>query len=263
MKKNALFLTLPILILLDPAIAADSPPCTATSGPGTTVLLELYTSEGCSSCPPADRWLSSLAPDGLVPKRVVPLSLHVDYWNYLGWRDPFSQHRFTERQVAYKTRAGARGVYTPQMFVNGKEYLGWHRRQNLVHALGPANRQVGRADIQLRLTPSTQTSLDVRTQVALREKHGYERMGVYLALYENRLGNRVRSGENRGENLRHDHVVRELTGPLPLKPDGRLKVAHRFRIAPDWKPANLGVVVFVQDRANGEVLQTVALDNCR
>ena len=264
MKRTVILLGLPALILLtEPAAAAGARSCTAGSGPGTVALLELYTSEGCSSCPPAERWLNSLAPGGLAPGRVVPLALHVDYWNHLGWRDPFAQKRFTERQVTYKTFAGARGVYTPQMFVNGREYLGWHRREDLVRALQPINRETGRAAIQLRLTKPDPGALDVTAGVTLRDQREPGRLGVYLALTENRLASRVTAGENRGEHLQHDHVVRVLEGPRPVNPDGRVTVRHRFAVAGGWKAENLGVVVFVQDRASGEVLQTLALANCR
>lgn len=282
MTKTALLLSLPILILLtEPAAAAEARTCAARSGPGTVALLELYTSEGCSSCPPAERWLnslmgpkrgtratdgplaSSLAPGGLAPSRVVPLALHVDYWNHLGWRDPFAQKRFTERQVSYKTRAGASGVYTPQMFVNGREYLGWYRREDLARALESVNRQAERASIRVHIAKPDDRSIDVKTDIVLRDKNAHDRMEAYLVLYENRLATRVSAGENRGEHLQHDYVVRWLEGPLALKPDGRLTVAHRFPTGAGWKPANLGVAVFVQDRANGEVWQTLALANCR
>ncbi|MEK6551590.1 MAG: DUF1223 domain-containing protein [Pseudomonadota bacterium] len=264
MKKTTILLCLPALILLtEPAAAAEARPCTARSGPGTVALLELYTSEGCSSCPPAERWLNSLAPGGLAPGRVVPLALHVDYWNHLGWRDPFSQQRFTARQVAYKTRADARSVYTPQMFFNGREYLGWYRREDLARTLETVNRQAERASIRVHIAKPDHRSIDIKTDVVLREKGAHDRMEAYLVLYENRLATRVSAGENRGEHLQHDHVVRHLQGPLALKPDGRLTVAHRFPIGAGWKPADLGVAVFVQDRANGEVWQTLALANCR
>lgn len=264
MKKTALLLSLPILLsLVEPAASADTRSCTTRSGPGTTALLELYTSEGCSSCPPAERWLNSLAPGGFAPGQVIPLALHVDYWNYLGWRDPFSQKRFTERQVNYKSLAGARGVYTPQMFLNGREYLGWYRHEDLARTLEPINREAGRAGIQLRLGTANPGSLDVTAEITLRDPGAHQRAGVYLALTENHLASRVSAGENRGEHLQHNHVVRVLDGPRPVNPDGRVTVTQRFALADGWKREDLGVVAFVQDRASGEILQTLALANCR
>ncbi len=264
MKKTALLLSLPILLsMIEPAASADTRSCTARSGPGTTALLELYTSEGCSSCPPAERWLNSLAPGGFAPGRVIPLALHVDYWNYLGWRDPFSQKRFTERQVNYKSLAGARGVYTPQMFLNGREYLGWYRREDLARTLEPINRETGRAGIQLRLINAHPGAVDVTAEVTLRDPGAHQRMAVYLALTENRLANRVSSGENRGELLKHEHVVRALEGPRPMSPGGRVTITQRFALADGWKREDLGVVAFVQDRTSGEIWQALSIAHCR
>lgn len=259
MKKTALFLSLTALLaMIEPAVSADTRSCVARSGPGTTALLELYTSEGCSSCPPAERWLNSVAPG-----RVVPLALHVDYWNYLGWRDPFSQKRFTERQVNYKSLAGARGVYTPQMFLNGREYLGWYRREDLARTLEPISREPARAAIQIRLTKTNPRDFDVAAEITLREPVAHNRAGVYLALVENRLSTRVLAGENRGEHLQHNHVVRVLEGPRPMNPDGRVTITQRFALADGWKRENISVVAFVQDRTSGELWQALSLANCR
>src|SRR5215218_3837153 len=100
-------------------IAAE---CTATSARHRVPLLELYTSEGCDSCPPADRWISSLASRGYGSDRVVVLAFHVDYWDRLGWPDRFAQTRFTERQRAINDRNRSRVIYTPQLVLNGKDY---------------------------------------------------------------------------------------------------------------------------------------------
>jgi hypothetical protein len=264
MKKTLLLLSLLALISLnDLTMAADQRACTTRSGPGTAALLELYTSEGCNSCPPAERWLNSLTPGRSPHGQLVPLALHVDYWNYLGWPDPFAQKRFTERQVAYKAYTGARGVYTPQMFLGGREYLGWHRREDLARSLALINREPERASIALRLARGEPNGLTASAEVGLRDKNGRDRVDVYLVLTESRLSSQVRAGENRGELLQHDHVVRHLVGPQPLNSDGRLSTTHRFPVARDWKPENLGLVAFVQDRTSGEVLQAVALANCR
>lgn len=247
-----------LLLAAGPALAD----CTTQSGTQRVALLELYTSEGCSSCPPADRWLANLGSKWLAPARVVPLALHVDYWNYLGWTDPFSQARFTERQQAYRARGSAGAVYTPQFILNGREYRGWFHGEDIARRLENAGAQPAPATITLKLAHADKTTLEVTGEVAVAEAVKRERVGVYVALYENNLANDVAAGENRGERLRHDYVVRRLEGPLALPADGRLALRQSFRLAPDWKRADLGLAAFVQDRVSGEVLQAAMLPPC-
>lgn len=247
-----------LLLAAGPSLAD----CTTQSGTQRVALLELYTSEGCSSCPPADRWLANLGPKGLAPARVVPLALHVDYWNYLGWTDPFSQARFTERQQAYRARGGAGTVYTPQFILNGREYRGWFRSEDLARRLENTGAQPAPATITLKLARADETTLEVTGEVSVAETAKRERLGVYIALYENNLTNDVRAGENRGERLRHDYVVRRLEGPLALPANGRLALRQHFRLVPEWKRPDLGIAAFVQGRDNGEVLQAAMLPPC-
>ena len=107
------------------AAAAIAAECRVASGPGTAALVELYTSEGCSSCPPADRWLSAFAK---TPRdaSVVPIAFHVQYWDSLGWKDRFGDPRYTDRQEAEGKLNGARFVYTPQVVLGGHDFPGWH-----------------------------------------------------------------------------------------------------------------------------------------
>lgn len=261
MRNDILLLTgLTGVLLLFAAgpLAAD---CAAQSGTQRVALLELYTSEGCSSCPPADRWLASLGPTGLAPARVVPLALHVDYWDYLGWTDPFSQARFTERQQAYRARGGASAVYTPQFILNGREYRGWFRGEAFTRRLDNTGAPAP-ATIAFRLARVDEATLEVTGEVSVVETAKRGQVDVYIALYENNLMNDVRAGENRGARLRHDYVVRRLEGPLSLAAGGRLALHQRFALASDWKRADLGIAAFVQDRGNGEVLQAAMLPSC-
>src|ERR1039457_1730220 len=117
--KTLLFTTAICIASLTAAIAET---CTIHSPPHTVALLELYTSEGCDSCPPADKFVSGLrAASGLGANQVVPISLHVDYWDYIGWKDVFAQHAYTERQRWLSDLARTRTVYTPEVFVGGQE----------------------------------------------------------------------------------------------------------------------------------------------
>lgn len=110
-----------VLALPDaPALAAGG--CAAASGLQRVAVLELYTSEGCDNCPAADAWIRELPAKGLAPPRVIPLAFHVDYWNHIGWRDPYSQARFSDRQRQHGRRRGASFVFTPQLLLNGADY---------------------------------------------------------------------------------------------------------------------------------------------
>lgn len=225
------------------APAAQAATCTAISTPTRAALLELYTSEGCSSCPPADRWLSQLPPDG----GVVPLAFHVDYWDRLGWKDPFGDAAFSQRQRARNRGAG--WVYTPQVMLDGKDYREWYRNRS---PLLPASA----APVSLRLTVTAAPAhIDAHVTSRFAPSAHPPDAQLFIALYENRLTTHVAAGENARRTLNHDYVVRTLAGPL--EPDAR----YRFALAPDWKTADLGVAAFILT-ARGETLQALARPLC-
>lgn len=217
-------------------------------------LLELYTSEGCNSCPPADRWVSNLPRPQLVPHRLVVLTFHVDYWNYLGWDDRFAQRRFTERQQALVRANGLRTAYTPQLLLNGRDYRDTDAIDQQVARI---NREAPRADLALSANIRG-TSVHIRAHVQSSGAAASEPMDLYLALYENNLESAVQAGENRGRRLRHDYVVRTLIGPVAVQPDNTLRWEGQMTLAADWKRADLGLAAFVQSRRRGEVFQAAA-----
>jgi hypothetical protein len=226
------------------APAAQAATCTATSGPSRNSLLELYTSEGCSSCPPADRWLSQLPlDDGL-----VPLAFHVNYWDRLGWPDPFAQAAFSQRQRARNSGLG--WVYTPQLILDGKDFRNWSRSR--APQLKPAPSPI---DIALTLTQSP-GSIDAEVDNRFAAKASTQNAQLFLAVYENHLNSKVTAGENARRTLQHDFVVRTLAGPFDP-----LHARHRFMLNPQWKPADLGVAAFVLNR-EGDTLQALALSAC-
>lgn len=240
-----------LALLFSPGAHAASA-CVAQSGTQRAVLLELYTSEGCSSCPPADRRMSQFNSLPELAGRVVPLAFHVDYWDSLGWVDRFASPRHTRRQYAMASRANSPLVYTPQFLKNGRD---WRNGGNLLD--GPADTGVR---ITLALGKQTATSLAVDGRVdAGSVGTGAE---VYLALYENNLESQVRAGENAGKSLHHDYVVRRLIGPLAPDPGGSLTLHQEIALNPDWKPADLGVAAFVQNKTSGEILQALQRPAC-
>src|SRR5215471_11070793 len=124
MRTRILALGCIALAAIGPARAAD-PACSASSGPHTTALVELYTSEGCDTCPPADHWLSSLFSRGFTPAQVVPFALHVDYWDYIGWKDPYGRAEFSARQRKLAAMRRPTIVYTPQVLLQGRDFRRW------------------------------------------------------------------------------------------------------------------------------------------
>jgi hypothetical protein len=237
--------------------------CAAESGARRVALLELYTSEGCNSCPPADRWVSGLPGRGHTPDRVVALAFHVDYWDYLGWPDPFSRPQFSERQRAASIRNRARVVYTPQLLLNGRDYRRGIVLDDLGERVGTINRDTARASIRLRVRGGEAAALGVSARATVTVDASRADARVFLALYENNLSNEVKAGENRGKQLRHDFVVRELAGPFQTDSAGEALLERRFDLDPRWKIADLNVAAFVQNERSGDVLQSLAMPICR
>ena len=242
------------------AASAQSGQCVAKSGPNTAALVELYTSEGCSSCPPADRWLSSLSAQGYVPERVVPLALHVDYWDYIGWKDPYAKREFSLRQRKLTQLQRLALVYTPQVMLQGQDFGGWGTPA-FEQALARINARPARAEIALELLAGAPGTLAVRVSAAVLGTVQAAEVGLYLAAYENRLESRVGAGENRGRMLEHDHVVLEWQGPLAFS-GSRIARERALPLLPGAQRANSGVVAFVQDRRTAEVLQVLMLPSC-
>lgn len=180
--------------------------CEASSGERLRPVLELYTSEGCSSCPPADRWLSALAGSPLADQ-VLPLALHVDYWDYIGWPDRFADKRFTERQRlhAYRNRLGH--IYTPQVVLAGRDTPGWARGEAFVDQL---RAQAARpAALSLAVSAADGPGeVTARITAAPRSGQVIDREGrLHVGLTADGLSSEVRRGENAGRSLRHDRVV--------------------------------------------------------
>ncbi len=257
MRKTVLLLAA-LSLGTAPAAQTGAISCTARSGDSTTALLELYTSEGCSSCPPADAWLATFRANGLYPGRVVPLALHVDYWNYLGWEDPYSQKLFSQRQHHMARLHRANTVYTPQFILNGNEFRRWHNQGEA--AIKRVSLAEPRADIALTLAQEA-NSMDIVAEA--RAKDSSDRADMFIVVYENNLSTHIRAGENQGRTLRHEFVARRWLGPIPLAKDGTAHFKQRLELDKTWKANDLGVVAFVQDRVNGEVWQALARPSCR
>jgi len=223
-------------------------------------VLELYTSEGCSSCPPADRFLSDLKKSGISSKQLIPMAFHVTYWDYIGWNDRFAKKQYDQRQrdLAHKKRS--KTVYTPQLVLSGDDYRRYANFDKDVNRL--VNQK---ATVDLTLSVQTLFGKTKKDKLSLKlssdiSKSDAKDVGLYLVILENNLSSDVDAGENDGEELHHDYVVRQLSGPYyqseieKKKEQDQLIVLH-----PEWQRNNLSIVAFAENARTGEVLQAVRL----
>lgn len=243
------------------ALNATAAACAANSPAHTVALVELYTSEGCSSCPPADAWLSKLAPR-FAADRLVALALHVDYWDYIGWKDPYAQAQFSERQRKLGRLSRSPTIYTPEVFAGMRELRGWRDTATFEQRLREINQQTARADIRLSMDAAGKGEIRIAADFRMAKGvRGRNLQGV-IVLYEDQLVSDVRHGENQGVSLRHDRVVRYWSPQQLTNAEESQLVIKTIALPPDWNTANLGAAALVEDSQSGEVLQVLALPRC-
>ena len=219
--------------------------CSVHSGPTTPHLVELYTSEGCSSCPPAEKWLDELSDDA----RVIELEFHVDYWDGLGWPDRFASHRYTTRQQALAAQSGSNTVYTPEVALDGREWRQWSRASLPSPAAAP-----------LALQLDVVSGKHLQAQLKFSETQiGTPALQSYYAIVEGDLVSVIRNGENSGKTLHHSHVVRGFVGPLPVGDRADMDLPA------DAILENTSVVAFVTNAEHGTVVESIRLplSGCR
>jgi hypothetical protein len=217
--------------------------------PHKAVVVELFTSEGCSSCPPADELLGHLRQELSAKNvQVIPLGFHVDYWNSLGWKDRFSSAEFTQRQEQYTRALKVDGPYTPEMVVDGAvEFVG--------NDAGQAQRTIRQQASQLetaqvKIVPAGADQLSIQVKGPTTPSNGTAL--VMLAITEDNLSTQVVSGENGGRTLHHAAVVRELRQVGTLK-DGAIETTVPLKLEKEWKRNDLHAVVFVQNGPSGKI----------
>jgi hypothetical protein len=223
----------------------------------TPVLLELFTSEGCSSCPPADALLLRLG--RTQPVRgvdVIVLEEHVDYWDRLGWKDPFSSAAMSARQTEYGEALRAREVYTPQMIVDGRTEFVGSDEGDALRAIRAASATPKPA---VHLSWAGGDALAIQVEPLTNATRG-DAPHVYLAVDENMLHSDVKHGENAGRALEHDGVVRQLIA-VGKTDTGSAGFSSTVAVPADsqWKRANLRAIVFVQERQSRRVLAAAAI----
>ncbi len=209
--------------------------CGVRSGPAITPVVELYTSEGCSSCPPADAWLSRLKAD----PGIVALAFHVDYWDRLGWKDRFASAAYTQRQAQSQRSSGARFSYTPQVIVDGDDRPEWSRA-------GLPSSTKGRAVAAVDVSLSREGN---RFSASVAPGAGAPpRLAAYWAVTEQGHVSAVKAGENDGATLKHDYVVREY------------KTVAAWRVAPDASSTLEFEPTLAADAAHARAVNLVIVD---
>jgi hypothetical protein len=238
----ALLLGLSTVAAAAAATGADAA-CHARSTGVRTTVVELYTSEGCNSCPPADTWLSSLRGR----EGVLALAFHVDYWDRLGWTDRFASPVFTARQQQVRASSGARFVYTPQVLLDGADWRRWPGAPPRAGSPSP-----------VRIALQREGGRAVATVTALATiPAGEARWTGYWAVVEDGWTSRVRAGENAGVTLRHDHVVRHYRPLSAWSATGT--TVHTLDLPPSEHRARR-VAFVVTDATSGRPVDALALD---
>jgi hypothetical protein len=226
---------------------AESTTCAATSAATVAPVVELFTSEGCSSCPPADRWASTLKGSGAVVQ-----AFHVGYWDYIGWVDRFATPAHTTRQREVAARNNLRSIYTPQAVLNGKDWPDWHAARSPLAKRDPARvnialERLGPDQFEARVTP-------------LAEASGMPlAWSAYWSITEHGHQSKVQAGENSGELLKHDFVVRQYTqaGDYTTTAGGSQKLTFRSIAPTPGHERQVNLIVY--DRKTGATLQALSL----
>jgi hypothetical protein len=247
-----------VLILAVTCQAGSSQNAAGTAGLRVPVVLELFTSEGCSSCPPADALLAKLEEQQPVAgAEIIALEEHVDYWDHEGWVDPFSSGQWTQRQQAYAEGFADHGVYTPELVVNGRSgFVGSHQ-SDAYRAIASAIAQP-RTDISISLLKSEKHDHE-RLRVEAGKLQGAQQgdvAEVWLAITETALHSSVTAGENAGHDLYHAPVLRWLhkAGTSNLNATPSFAGESDLKLDSAWKRTNLRIVAFVQEKRSRHIL---------
>ncbi len=228
------------------------------AGPRAPVIVELFTSEGCSSCPPADQFLAKLETEQPISNaEVIALEEHVDYWNNLGWTDPFSSDSATIRQYAYAGAIGNGNAYTPQMVVDGQdEFVGSRERQARAVIEHAATRKKAEVNVIAgQSAPDGSQTFEIKIGTLPGSTTG-DKPEVWMAITETGLHSDVKRGENAGEDLHHAAIVRKLRklGAAGTAGETAYTTEEKVKLDRSWKRENTRVVIFVQEQKSKRIL---------
>jgi hypothetical protein len=233
------------------------------SAPGVSVIVELFTSEGCSSCPPADAFIANLEAQQPIPNtQVIVLEEHVDYWNSDGWIDPYSSREWTLRQQDYAATLGNKNPYTPQLVVAGQKEMIGSREDLVAQAIEKAATTQAGARVSVSVAASAKPGNEdaaVSVDQLAGAPHG-DKPEVWLAVTESGLHSAVRAGENSGQDVHHASIVRLLRKLATIDQNKASSYAATtsVHLDPSWKRQNLHVVVFVQEKKSHQIVAVAA-----
>jgi hypothetical protein len=236
-----------VILAVLAGVAADAVPIQFQSPERQVPLVELYTSEGCSSCPPAESWLSGLKEKPGLWSEFVPVAFHVDYWNSLGWRDPWSSKLYSDRQRDYAAAWGSENIYTPEFVLNGKE---WHNWFDLRGAPGVSSTKTG----ILKVVSEDTNHWEVSFIPAAGGTTGFD---VNAALLISGVGSDVKAGENTGRHLKHDFVVLKLASQPLIRQNAGFQGAFVLPTQEEKLEGRLALAVWVSRRGHPEPVQAV------
>jgi hypothetical protein len=248
-------LGLAVILTTRTEVKLPHPSATARRVP---VVVELFTSEGCSSCPPADAFLKSLDENQPFENvEIIAMEEHVDYWNDLGWRDPYSSQLWTFRQYIYADQLRNRNPYTPQMVVNGRTELVGNQsskaRESILNSAAQPQITVALSAVASKNPGTSDITIQVDKPASGAQ---LKKIELWLGITETNLSSSVRGGENSGRELRHAPVLRSLkkVGQVDLTSDGSFTGAFQVGVQKDWKRENLKVVAFLSERKSGQIV---------
>lgn len=211
------------------------------------VLVELFTSEGCSSCPPADKVLARLEAEQPVEDvEIIPLALHVDYWNYLGWRDEFSSAAYSARQNGYADKFNLDAIYTPQMVVDGAKQFTGSQFETAVNSV-KETAKIKKAAVEMSVEENN-------LKIEISDLPNHDAAYIWFVVTEDDLQTDVKRGENSGRKLPHTAVVREMKLLDTLAENAKtFSVKHNFALQTGWQKKNLNLIVFVQGQNSKQI----------
>ena len=237
--RNLLFLLFAPLLLIHPSISFAKS-LTLSSGLNQTTVVELYTSEGCSSCPPAEKWLNRQKHHPDLWKKLIPLAFHVDYWDYIGWKDSFAVPENTQRQTAYRDQGGIRTIYTPEIVKDGKEWRRWYSTKRIplsTQKVGKLSASITNGIIHASFSPIDPQKKNFILNVALL---GFD------------FETTIKAGENAGRSLKHDFVVIGQASQLSSTKSWQMKVPPATVLS-----KRQGIALWVSEPNNKTPLQAV------
>ena len=267
--KTGLFLALSVLVVLVIGLGLNAQKEPNGIGPGEgerseeLLILELFTSQGCSSCPPAESVLSKIAGDSRYATSIVPLAFHVDYWDHLGWQDPFSSTEWTERQASYREAFGGATLYTPQIVIHGQHELVGSNENGIKRSINHLLKKQAKSPLDISINQIDLGVNRIKLNVLVTKQDPLVESALLLmsAIYENIEVTKVKSGENAGRTLSNNFVVRTLNMDPIIFGEGEDEAQFQVSLLleSDWQAENLGIVSWIQDARSMKIYRADVL----